>query len=450
VSVRTASILGLSEGPARAAAPVGRFVGPWFIVAFAAVTVAGVAQAATTPGAVALPGGLFGLVLTAAVYALIGTAALHAAERGGSRAGVHAVIAALAVLGGLATVASRGYASMLLLAVVSVAVLHLGSRASLAIAGGAAAIALVAFTRRDSLWTAFVQAEIAFGSGIAFVFVFSRIARREQQGRRDNERLVAQLAAANARLTEQARDAEQLARAEERNRIAREIHDGLGHCLTVVHIQLEAARSYRTADPARSLAALDRAQHATHEGLGEIRRSVAMLRGSAPVRPPLLEVLGALVDESTAAGIATRLCVEGAPRRLPEPIEFTLYRAAQEALTNARRHARASRITVALGFADPATVRLRVEDDGVGASDPSGGFGLLGLRERAELVGGTLAIATGPGQGFAIELAVPVGAGAGSSAGSGSIAGSGSTAGSRSTAGSGSIAGSGSGDGAAV
>jgi signal transduction histidine kinase len=109
--------------------------------------------------------------------------------------------------------------------------------------------------------------------------------------------------------------------------------------------------------------------------------------------------------------MATRLRVEGSSRRLAEPIEFTLFRAAQEALTNARRHARASRVTITVEFTGTASVRLRVEDDGVGASDAAsdaaGGFGLIGMRERAALIGGALAITTGPGQGFALELEVP-------------------------------------------
>jgi signal transduction histidine kinase len=396
-----------------------RFVGPGYIVAFLAVTVAGFAQAATTPGALASGGGLRGLAIAAVGFALLGTLGVHVAERRGSRWQVHLVIAALAVIGGGAALASEGYASMMLLAVVSVAVLHLSIRASAAVAVAAAGVALLAFAERDSLWGAAVQAEVAFGSGIAFVFVFSRIALREQRARADNERLVGELAAANARLTAQAMHTEQLARVEERNRIAREIHDGLGHYLTVVHIQLEAARSTLASDPERALAAVVRSQQLTHDGLGEVRRSVALLRGSAPTRP-LLEALGALVDDSTAGGVATRMIVEGLPRRLAEPIEFTLYRAAQEALTNARRHARASQIALALVFAD-AAVRLRVEDDGIGASDlidagtgtsigtggGTGGFGLRGMRERAEIVGGTLAVTTAPNRGFAIDLEVP-------------------------------------------
>jgi signal transduction histidine kinase len=415
--------------------PRPRFVGPGYVTAFLAVTVAGFSQAATTEDALVPRGSLPALAAACALYTVLGTGGLAVVERRGTRGHVQLLIGALAALGVATTLASHGYTSMLLLGVVSVGVLHLGTRASLAVTAVASAAALVAFALRASLWSASLQAEIAFGSGVAFVFVFSRIALREQRARGDIERLVAALAGANQRLTAEAEHVEQLARAEERNRIAREIHDGLGHYLTVVHVQLEAARALLSSDPDRARAALATSQQLTHEGLGELRRSVAVLRGRAPARPPLIEALTALADESTAAGVATCVRIEGAPRRLAEPIEFTLYRAAQEALTNARRHARASRVEIVVGFAAPGLVRLRIADDGLGAGGPpggsgggsggsgggsggsgvgsggsgvgSGGFGLQGMRERAELAGGTLVITTGPDRGFALELEVP-------------------------------------------
>jgi signal transduction histidine kinase len=385
--------------------PVPRYVGPGYVAAFIAVTIAGFSQAATTSEALVPRGSLVGLALACALYAVIGTLVLYLVERRGTRGQVRALIGGLCALGAVATMASNGYTSMILLAVVSLGVLHLGTHGSVAVTGFAALVALLAFALRDTLWGAFWQAEIAFGSGIAFVFVFSRIALREQQARGRIERLVAELARANDELTAQAGQVEQLARAEERNRIAREIHDGLGHYLTVVHIQLEAAQTCLASDPERARAAIAKSQQLAHEGLCDVRRSVAMLRGSRP-RPPLIDALTALADDSTAAGVATSVRVEGAPRRLAEPVEFTLYRAAQEGCTNARRHARASRMAIVLAFSD-AAVQLRVEDDGVGASDAGEGFGLLGMRERAALVGGTVAITTGRDQGFALELQVP-------------------------------------------
>src|SRR5262245_52809020 len=98
--------------------PVARFVSPGYVIAFLAVTVAGFAQAATTPGALASSAALGGLAAASAVFALLGTLVLRLAEKRGSRRGVHAVLVALAILGAVATVASHGYASMLLLAVV--------------------------------------------------------------------------------------------------------------------------------------------------------------------------------------------------------------------------------------------------------------------------------------------------------------------------------------------
>ncbi len=408
MSSSAVSFAGLaSTGAAPAASlrePIARFVGPGYVAAFVAVTLAGFSQAVTTPAAVGSRGVL---ALACVIYALLGTLALHVVERRGARGPLYALIGALCVLGIVTTFASHGYASMLLLAVVSLGVLHLGTRGSLVVTGVAWLAALIAFAQRDTLWSAFWQAEIAFVSGAAFVFVFSRIARREQRARGRIERLVAALAGANERLTAQAGQVEQLARAEERNRIAREIHDGLGHYLTVVHVQLEAARSYLATDPDRARAAVEKSQQLTREGLRDVRRSVSVLRGSAPARPPLIQALGELAEESTAAGVATSVRVEGEPRRLAEPIEFTLYRATQEALTNARRHANASHVAIMLVFTAPASVRLRVEDDGTGASQPGDGFGLRGMRERADLVGGTLAITTAQDQGFTLELEVP-------------------------------------------
>jgi len=103
--------------------------------------------------------------------------------------------------------------------------------------------------------------------------------------------------------------------------------------------------------------------------------------------------------------------VQGTPRPLPPPTELALYRAAQEALTNIRKHARASRVDVRVEYGRDDRVRLNVRDNGVGgepaAADANGGFGLLGLRERLQLVGGELRVRTAPGEGFAVEVEAP-------------------------------------------
>jgi len=398
----TASATERSSEPA-----VPRFAGPGFVTAFLAVTAAGFAQAAGASEALVPRALLPGLGFATVSYALLGTLGLYTAERRGRRVHVQAVIALLLALGAWTTFASHGYAAMLLLAAVSAGVLHVGPRGSAFVAALSGIVALAAFAMRSSLWSAFLSAGVTFGSAIAFVFVFSRIALRERRTRADLERVAAELEAANRRLQAQAEQVAQLATVNERNRIAREIHDGLAHALTVVHIQLEAAQTLLEVDPSRAREALAKSQRLAHEGLDEVRRSVSLLRGGPPERPPLLAALELMVRESSVAGLGTTLRVEGSPRRLPEPIEFTLYRAAQEALTNVRRHSCASQVEIALEFTVSTSVRLSVRDDGVGAQEPRPGFGLVGLRERVELAGGSVAITTAPQRGFRLELEVP-------------------------------------------
>ncbi len=229
----------------------------------------------------------------------------------------------------------------------------------------------------------------------------------QHRARSEVERLAQKLAEANGQLRAQAADIEELAKAKERNRIARDIHDGLGHYLTVVHVQLEAAQALLARDPETARGALLKAQELTREGLTDVRRSVALLRGSAPAQRPLLAAIEKLAGECSADGIEAALKLRGTPRPLPEPVEITLYRAAQEALTNVRRHARASRLTIELAFAASDGIRLRVEDDGVGADQIGHGFGLLGLRERAESVGGKMSVRSAHGRGFTLEMELP-------------------------------------------
>jgi signal transduction histidine kinase len=158
----------------------------------------------------------------------------------------------------------------------------------------------------------------------------------------------------------------------------------------------------------------------TREALTDVRRSVAALRSSPTDNRSLPEALVPLIEESCAAGIETKLTVDGAPRSLSPPAGLALYRAAQEGLTNVRKHAHASRADLKLDFKDDATVQLVVRDNGVGAwnnphflvgKQTDSGFGLIGLRERVQSVGGELRVYTSPpgrdGQGFTLEVKVP-------------------------------------------
>jgi signal transduction histidine kinase len=235
----------------------------------------------------------------------------------------------------------------------------------------------------------------------AFTAVSVGLYEREQRAR-------AELAAAHEQLRGYAEQAEELATTRERNRVARDIHDGLGHHLTVVQMQVQAARAILFADPARTDAVLEKAQKQAAEALTAVRSSVAALREPRAL-PPLPEALAELAAETSAAGIATELELAGTARELDADRSEALYRAAQEGLTNVRKHAAASTARVVLDFTADDAVTVEVRDDGKGAAESSGtpGFGLVGLRERAEALGGSVERSSAPGAGTTLRVAVP-------------------------------------------
>jgi two-component system NarL family sensor kinase len=198
---------------------------------------------------------------------------------------------------------------------------------------------------------------------------------------------------------------------EERNRLAREIHDTLAQGLTATALQLESADALLDAGSERAHEPLRRALSLTRSNLEEARRSVLDLRASPLEGRPLSEAINALVERWEAeTGIAVRYRAVNGSRPLPPSVEAALYRICQEALTNVARHAGAERATVRL-VATPDRVRLVVEDDGRGfdASEvPEDRHGIVGMRERAEVLGGTLEVRSGPGEGTRIEATVPL------------------------------------------
>jgi signal transduction histidine kinase len=221
------------------------------------------------------------------------------------------------------------------------------------------------------------------------------------------ERARAALDEANRRLRDYAAQSEELATARERNRIAREIHDGLGHYLTTIHMQIQAARSILTTDRPRTDQILAKAQQLAQEALSDVRRSVAALRVAPAERQSLPVALADLADATHTAGLPTIVTVLGDARPLKPQEEQALYRAAQEGLTNARKHAQAAGATLTLDFSNTNLVRLTVADNGCGADTTDGGFGLIGLRERVDLVGGSLTLRNTPGAGFVLIVEVP-------------------------------------------
>jgi signal transduction histidine kinase len=260
---------------------------------------------------------------------------------------------------------------------------------------------------RHSNWASTLLSSVTVGTAILFVAVFAQMRLNEQQARERAEQLTAELEKANVQLAAYATQAEELAMTQERNRLAREIHDSLGHTLTTVNVQIEAARVVMDSDPGRALDAMNKAQELTQKGLARVRESVAALRESPVRNRSLGEAIASLVQETQSSGIITECEITGEPLALEHKVALALYRATQEGLTNVRRHARASRVDVRLDF-QPDQARLEIRDNGVGASETNGGFGLLGIRERMQLLGGTLEIQTGAGKGFRLIATVPL------------------------------------------
>jgi len=246
-----------------------------------------------------------------------------------------------------------------------------------------------------------------FLAGLIFMMVFTQSAVAEEQARREVERLVGELQDANQQLRIYAVQAEEMAMTKERNRLAREIHDGLGHYLTTVHMEIQAARAVMERDPNQAKKMLEKAQSLTQDALMDVRSSVAALRSAPDENFSLAEQVDKLLNDCGSLDLETELKVLGTPRPLSAAVQLTLYRVAQEAINNICKHAHASQVWVSLDYQDLKQIRLMVQDNGVGTEQIEGGFGLMGLRERVNLLDGELVIRTAKNQGFRLEISVP-------------------------------------------
>lgn len=256
-------------------------------------------------------------------------------------------------------------------------------------------------------WTSVWLNGLTVTTAILFVAMFAQLRLNEQEARERAEQLSAALEQANVQLAEYATKVEELAMTQERNRLAREIHDSLGHTLTIVNVQIEAAKAVMESDPDRAMDAISKVQNLAQQGLSQVRESVAALRESPVSDRPLEDAIRPLVGEVESSGIVTDFRVSGDPYGLEHKAALAIYRAAQEGLTNVCRHARASRVDVILDF-QPEQVSLEVKDNGIGSAQVKEGFGLLGIRERMQLLGGRMEIDTATGEGFQLRVRVPI------------------------------------------
>lgn len=249
-----------------------------------------------------------------------------------------------------------------------------------------------------------------FGQLTTSVFIMScsyAIAQACRQ-RLQTAQMADELRMANARLELQADQASVLAAAQERNRLAREIHDTVGHSLTVVGAQLDAAQELLKQSPKMALDSIQKAKRANQEGLAEIRRSVSTMRVTSSVQKSLAEALTALITGVERPGLKLSLEQTGLSRPLPSLVEISLFRCAQEGITNACRHSGASKIRVHLDFTEQGSVSLSVTDNGKGfAKNTAPNNGLEGLRERAALLRGEFFAGTGPEGGGLCRMVIP-------------------------------------------
>jgi signal transduction histidine kinase len=204
--------------------------------------------------------------------------------------------------------------------------------------------------------------------------------------------------------------------AAERSRIARELHDVVAHTVSLMGVQAGAARLLVDEDPERARAALRQIETSARESVDELQRLLTFVReeGAAPALEPqpTLDQLEGLAAQVRAAGLAVELVIDAVPRAVPPGVALAAYRIVQEALTNTLKHAEAARACIRLAYDGAGdALEIQISDDGRGAPAANGhrGHGLVGMRERAALYGGTLQAESKPSGGFSIVARLPLG-----------------------------------------
>jgi signal transduction histidine kinase len=273
--------------------------------------------------------------------------------------------------------------------------------AGLVVAVGVAALVVY----RDPLSNADAAIVTSIIFGIIWTIAFA-VSRKFEEADEARERA----ARAEREREERARSAV----TEERARIARELHDVVGHSVSVMTVQASAVRRLLLPEQKREREALLVVERTGREALAEMRRMVGVLRrpeeAPALAPQPSLEHVDKLVEQAREAGLPVELKIEGDPLPLSAGVDLTAYRLVQEGLTNALKHARAERAQVLVRY-DDANIEVTVSDDGVGAGGgdgDGGGHGLVGVRERVAVYGGDLEAGPRPEGGFRLRAKLPV------------------------------------------
>ncbi|GAT70410.1 two-component system sensor histidine kinase [Planomonospora sphaerica] len=303
--------------------------------------------------------------------------------------------ARIALFAAVAAADGSGLSRALFVLVPFTAYFAFGRTAAVVLAVACALSLAVAGAVADPRWYADpeqVSDLLMFSVGLVLAVAMAAVAVEERRARTE-------LAASAARVAE-------LSAAAERNRVARDIHDDLGHHLTAVVVLLEKAAAFRELDAATADRAVADAHGSARRALGDVRRSVRTLREEGGGSFNLADALAELVEGQADDGVAVALELAGDERGHDPAALRAVYRAAQEGITNARRHARATRVTVAATLG-AAGAELVVSDDGRGFAPEREGYGLLGMRERVHLAGGRVDIGAAPGGGTRLTVTIP-------------------------------------------
>jgi signal transduction histidine kinase len=250
----------------------------------------------------------------------------------------------------------------------------------------------------------------AIGNAVLFVGVWGLGAYMQTR-----RRYLRELEARADQLEREREQLAQIAVMEERTSIARDLHDIVAHSVTVMLLGVRGARDVLRTSPGVAEDTLARVEATGEQSVAELRRILALLRephAGAMSRPqPSLADLEALAADHRAGGLPVRLTIAGSPRPLPGGVELSIYRIVQEALTNVVKHSRANGVTVTLSYR-AAGIEVEVIDDGVPLAPDDGqpGHGLVGMRERIALLGGTLEAGPRDGRGFRVAAWLPVSA----------------------------------------
>ena len=251
-----------------------------------------------------------------------------------------------------------------------------------------------------------------YAGGYLFFGAFSAAAAKAEVARRESETLLEDLTTAHLKLQTYAAQAEELAVAEERNRLAREMHDTLGHRLTVAIVQLEGAERLVDVEPERARIMLATVGEQMRAAFSELRQALATLREPLHADLSIANALKSLGQNfQKATDIEVKMAFAHNIPELPNEYRVAIYRAAQEALTNAQRHAEAACIHISLlPNEKEKTLDLTVKDNGIGFPEKANkiGFGLRGIQERATQLNGTMRLEPNPNGGAQICLCLPL------------------------------------------